>query len=122
MSRDELLALDRKDATPLNYSVPVEVIIKLARLQTLAIQESEKGTMPDYDQLKALGGNTLDTMSRSLGIQEDSTRRAMLLEQLFTEVVREVFPSECERLDVEYSLHPTNGIMWRPMVHQRFLD
>ena len=122
LAMNELVALDRKDAKPLGYDIPAEVMIKLARLQTLAIRESEKGDMPESDQLKDLGVSTIETMSRSLGIQEDATRRAMMLEQLFTEVVREVFPAECDRLDVEYSLHPTNGIMWRPVRRQRFLD
>lgn len=102
------------------------VFRKLARLQTLAFQAHEKSEMPSYEVIKSVvevtGGNTPQTMADSLGVQEDVTRRIMMIERLIVEVVRESVPAECERNDVEYFAHVSGVIMRRPIKHRRFLD
>ena len=118
----QLIGINDDKAMLLGRDIPPNVMLKLARLQTLKIKEAERGEMPEFDELKAMGGNTIMAMSGSLGILEDSTRRIIMLERLIVEVVREAFPTECDRLDVEYMLHPQKGILFVPTKRQRFLD
>ncbi|MDR3558487.1 MAG: hypothetical protein P4L61_03070 [Candidatus Pacebacteria bacterium] len=118
----KLIGINDGKATLLGRDIPQDVMFKLARLQTLKVKEAERGEMPELDELKAIGGDTKVAMASSLGILEDSTRRIIMLERLIVEVVREAFPTECDRLDVEYMLHPQKGIIFVPTKRQRFLD
>jgi hypothetical protein len=99
---------------------------KIARLQTLCFRAHEDARMPELDATKEIaattGGSTAEIMANALGIQEDSTRRIMMLERLIVELVREAVPAEIERLDVEYVAHVDAVIMRRPIRRQRFLD
>jgi hypothetical protein len=90
---------DNVGATALGYTVPVNIMIKLARLQTLKIREGELSSMPEMDVINQQASETktssIEVMARSLSIQEDSTRREMMIERLIVELVRETYPQEC---------------------------
>lgn len=122
----ELVAIDINCAVPLGYDVPTDLMIKLARLQTLKYHEQDLCSMPKMEsitqQAKETKTSVAGIMGHSLATQEDSIHRIIMLERLFTEIVRESFPKECERFDVTYFLHPTKGIMFRPINHRQFLD
>lgn len=109
--------------------LPMNVLQRLARLQTLIVRAQSMGEMPATDVMEGLqdpGERTqlsqLDAMAAALGIQEDSTRRIMMLERLIVEIVREAVPTECERLDVRYCVNMQLEVLWSPSPRQRFLD
>jgi hypothetical protein len=55
--------------------------------------------MPEMDVINQQASETktssIEVMARSLSIQEDSTRREMMIERLIVELVRETYPQEC---------------------------
>lgn len=125
LPNDRLIGFDYL-GDPVEQTVPMSVFLKLARLQTLSFQAHEKSEMPSYEVVKNVvevtGGNAAQTITDSLGVQEDDTRRIMMIERLIVEVVREAIPAECERNDVEYFAHVSGVIMRRPINNRRFLD
>lgn len=125
LPNDKLIASNH-ESNPIKQVVPTTVLIKIARLQTLAFQAHNKSKMPNCDVIKSIaevtGSNTAQTMADSLGVQEDATRRIIMIERLIVEVVREAIPAECERNDVEYFANTNGLIMRRPINYRRFLD
>ena len=91
---------------------------KIARLQTLILHEHERGKMPEHGEAPM----DILAMANALGIQEDSTRRIMMMESLITEIVREEIPAETERFDVIYFLKHDWNLYRYPIPERRFLD
>lgn len=110
--------LDKESTRPIFH--------KIARLQTLCFRAYEDAQMSELDTIKEItattGGSTAEIMDNALRIQEDATRRIMMLERLIVELVREAIPAEIERLNVEYVAHIDAVLMRRPIQRQRFLD
>ncbi|MEY2640730.1 MAG: hypothetical protein RL150_123 [Candidatus Parcubacteria bacterium] len=107
-------------------TVPRPVFRKIARLQTLCFQAYALGGVPDIgqaDQQAALTGSTRHrVMEASLSTREDMVRRIMMLERLIVEIVRETFPAECSRFDVEYFVCLDDTLRCRPAERRRFFD
>ena len=122
---DRLIALP-DEGVPVEHTFSTQVFLRIARLQTLLVREAQKGEMPELDEIKQVekGGtkDTAEVMADFLAVQEDAGRRAGMLQQLITEVVRETVPTECERFDVEYFAHPDGRVYHRPLHHHRVLD
>ncbi|MDE2041416.1 MAG: hypothetical protein KGI59_03500 [Patescibacteria group bacterium] len=122
---DKLIAFEHVGEA-VQQQISTQFLLKIARLQTLCVRAHQDGEMPDYEDEKQIaketGQNIQNVMAKSLGLMEDSTHRAIMLERLMVEVVREAFPSECEHFDVAYYAHISGQIMRRPNRHHRFLD
>ncbi len=116
LPEEKLIGISSEDGQFLNRPVPEGLILKLARLQTMAINESKKGEIPDNDSSSPHEG------AQFLAIKEDATRRVIMIEQLIVEAVRECFPTEYDRLDVTYFVNQFGQIMYRPVSRQLFLD
>lgn len=127
LPEDKLVAFSEGQSIP--TKLPLHILHRLVRLQTLIVQEQQRGEMPDTDVLEGLGlaseqseGSKLNSMAKSLSVQEDATKRILMLEQLIVEIVREAVPSECERFDVRYCVNLELDVLWSPNLKRRFLD
>ncbi len=119
----ELVALPRTGELLEKHLCP-SVALQIARLQTLIVQEREKGH--SFNQTVAMaevtGTTLLSSMGRSLALQEDSACRIKMLERLIVEIVRENVPAENEHFGALYSLGIDMLVCRVPVPRQRFED
>ena len=125
LPNDKLIAFTHVGVA-VQQEISTQLLIKIARLQTLCVRAQEEGEMSDYEGEKQIasetGQNIQEAMAKSLGLSEDLTHRLTMLERIIVEVMREAFPSEFEHFDVAYYAHISGQIMRRPIHHQRIFD
>ncbi|MES3031141.1 MAG: hypothetical protein V4697_01870 [Patescibacteria group bacterium] len=131
----DIPGLPTTELNPVNHGEPIEkqpsheIVLQLARLQTLIFREHERGDISPVEKVGAMSsgneessyGATLNSMAQALSTQEDATRIVMMLEQLMVQIVRENIPTEHERLDVRYHVNEEWKVMWSPNPSRRFL-
>lgn len=102
------------------YLSPIndENFYKLARLQTLAIRESEKGEIPEY----VPGHTSLEALPNHLIISRDANERIAMLRRTITEIVRKIFPTEEEQFDVTYHVGLDRRVFALPTREIRHFD
>jgi hypothetical protein len=89
--------------------------LKVARLQTIIVQEQEKSELPEVIE-------STSSASAALMVQEDATHTIMMLERLIVQIVRDAYPSESERFGVRYVADIGMGIFYTEAPQRRFLD
>ena len=110
--------------------IPRDVFLKIARLQTLIVNEGDRSEMPSAEEEKnmreQLGVDFLTLTSKALCVKEDATRRIMMLEGMIIEIVRSILPEECDQFNMRYCacFSPPNShyLLRAPAPQQRFLD
>lgn len=111
---------------PIPGTIDQTSFLKIARLQTLIVQEQEKAEIPGVDALKqAAEQNHQDfasTMAASLSVKDDATSNTIMLERLIVLIVRDACPAECERFDVRYVADVSMQVFFCEIPQQRFLD
>jgi hypothetical protein len=114
---DDLLAF-RCAGPAIEEEIPLCLLLKVSRLQTLAARVHDNAEMPNLEGLEQIAEETesdlVTTVSNLGNIQEDSIHRVRWLERLIVEVVREAFPQERERFDVRYIAHIDKKIVRLP--------
>jgi hypothetical protein len=110
----------------LEEKIPLDILLKIAGLQTLIMQTREKVEMPDYETTqqiaKEIGVDSITAGANALAVSEDATHRVMMLERLIVEVVRAAFPKECGQFNVRYLARLDQKILRLPAQQLRFLD
>jgi hypothetical protein len=121
----ELRTVDAQ-GEPVRSTLSGELFKKLARLQTLDMCVSEDTRFPTFESIKQIAQQTerdvIEVQANALAIQEDGIGRRNLIQRTICELVREAVPSETNRFDVEYFLHPKPALMRRPAPRRQFLD
>ena len=128
--REELTAVkfQGEESQVVSLSIPRDLLIKIARLQTLLIREREKGEIPRFEsvqqQMEATGQDYLEVASNELISQEESLHNVMMIERLIVLVVREVFPREIDHFECRYfvGFKKRQTVLFRePMPKRMFL-
>lgn len=122
---NQLTVIDQR-GTRVSAQLSCKHILQIARLQTLAFRASKSGELPTHTDITAqareTGGQYLNLAASLLTVQEDATRRVMMLEGLIIEIVRQIVPAESERFDVRYFVNEQRHLLWIPSPPRRFLD
>ena len=114
------------DEPSVEREIPNQLLLKVARLQTLGVLVNKQGKLPDFEETNRIaeltGVSFMETAANALCTSEDSTYRCMMLERVIIEVVRGAIPTECHYFDVSYFVHRDRTLRRRPMSQRRFLD
>ena len=125
LPNDELVAFQHH-GKPINGTVKLVTLLKIARLQTLIVREQEKAEIPEMESLKAVcaqtGKDFATVMAQSLVVQEDTTSNIIMLERLIVETIRDAYPMECERFGVRYVADVSGRIHFSEAPQRRFMD
>ncbi len=118
---DDLIALETGE--PIGGKVEGPILMILMRLQTMIVQECEKGSRPEgADEFFGLepeadesGAATSIASANALKLYDDTTARVLMLERIITEVIRQAIPTECERFGARYCIAPNGRVLWSPV-------
>ncbi len=109
----------------LEGEVPWDLLLKIARLQTLCAKAHENTEPNSFEAIKQIAEETnvrfVEAGTNSAMVNEDATHREMMLERLIVEVVREAFPAECGQFGVRYAVNLSGKIVRLP-INKRFND
>ncbi|MFA6463773.1 MAG: hypothetical protein WCV55_02095 [Candidatus Paceibacterota bacterium] len=124
LPNDKLVAFDC-EGEALEGEVPIDFLLKIARLQTLSVQARKNAEMPSFEAIQQIAKETnvlfVVAAANAAGVHEDAVHCMMMIERLIVEAVREVYPAEYGQFDVQYSVHINRKIIRRP-INKRFHD